>query len=328
MADDNKYWVGFDLGGTKMYSCLFDKSMKMVVSKRKKTKGELEAPQNLERIESSIRKMMEEVQIDPALIAGIGIGCPGPVEWNTGVVRLAVNLGWKDVPVGKFLEEKFKCPVAVLNDVDAGVYGEYCFGAAKGSRSTVGIFPGTGIGGGCVYEGKILRGKSLTCMEVGHIKITSSSNTNPTTMEGTLEAVASRLAISAELAKLAFRGEAPSILKVAGTDVAQIRSKVIAEAVEKGEKEVVAVVRKAATSIGHAVANLVHLICPDCIVLGGGLIEAMPDLFLQEVSKTAKKSVLPCYADEFQVVCAKLGDDAGAMGAAGWIAQQVSGTSN
>ncbi len=324
MVDEKKYWVGFDLGGTKMYSCLFDASMKIVVSKRKKTKGELGAAEGLERIESSIRKMLEEVQIDAALVAGIGIGCPGPVEWNTGIVRLAVNLGWKDVPVGKYLQDKFHCPVAVLNDVDAGVYGEYCFGAAKGSRSTIGIFPGTGIGGGCVYEGKILRGKVLTCMEVGHIKITSSSNTSPTAMEGTLESVASRLAIAADLAKLAFRGEAPNILKVAGTDLAEIRSKVIADAVEKGDKQVAAVIRKAATQIGYAVANLVHLIGPDCIVLGGGLVEAMPDLFLQEVSKTAKKCVLPCYADEFDVRCAKLGDDAGAMGAAGWIAQQAS----
>lgn len=322
MADESKYWVGFDLGGTKMQSCLFDESMKVVVTKRKKTRGELGAVEGLERVESSIRKVLEEAEIAPNRLSGIGIGCPGPIDWNTGVVRQAVNLGWSNVPVGKYLEDRFQCPVAVLNDVDAGVYGEYCFGAAKGARTAVGIFPGTGIGGGCVYEGNILRGKVLTCMEVGHIKISSSTQVGPTAMTGTLESEASRLAISSELAKLAFRGEAPNIKRLAGTDLSAIRSRVIAEAIQKGDPHVLAVVQRAAQQIGYAVANLVHLICPDCIILGGGLVEAMPDLFLQEVGKTARQSVLPCYADEFEIRCAKLGDDASAMGAAGWVAHR------
>ncbi len=130
-----------------------------------------------------------------------------------GVVRVAVNLGWSNVPVGKYLQDKFKCPVAVLNDVDAGVYGEYVAGAAKGARSAVGIFPGTGIGGGCVYDGQILRGKVLSCMEIGHIKICGSPRPGANGMLGTLETEASRLAISAELAKLAFAANRLSFKK-------------------------------------------------------------------------------------------------------------------
>ena len=318
-----KYWIGFDLGGTKMLAAALDPGFTIIASKRKKTRGD-QSHVTLERIEGLIRKMLEENAIDANRIAGIGIGCPGPVEWQTGVVRVAVNLGWKDVAVGKFLEDKFQCPVAVLNDVDAGVYGEYRFGAGRGSRTTLGIFPGTGIGGGCVYDGQILRGKHLTNMEIGHIMITSSPRLGATAMTGTLESEASRLAIAGEIAKLAYRGEAPSVFRSAGTDLSKLRSKSISEAIKAGEKSVQAVIENAAQLIGYAVTNMVHLIGPDCIILGGGLVEAMPELFLREVIKTAQRSVLPCYADTFRVKCAELGDNAAVMGAAGWIAKHVS----
>lgn len=318
-VEPKDYWLGFDLGGTKMQVTLYSDDLKPIADKRRRTKSELGVEASLERIEGSIQKLLEDAEISPKRLAGIGIGCPGPVEWEKGIVRVAVNLGWKNVPVGKFLEDKFDCPVAVLNDVDAGVYGEYVAGAGKGSRTTFGIFPGTGIGGGCVYDGQILRGKVLSCMEVGHTKISSSQRIGATGMSGTIETEASRLAIAGELAKLAFRGEAPNLQKEIGTELGAIRSKVILEAIEKGDKEVRAVVEQACETIGFAVANAVLMICPDCIVLGGGLVEAMPDLFVDLVSKIAKKHVFECYRDEFEVRAAKLGDDAATLGSAAWI---------
>jgi glucokinase len=321
--ENQHYWIGFDLGGTKMLCTLFDQSMKPLASRRKRTRGELGVENGLERIESMIRKLIEEAGIDAAKLRGIGIGCPGPVEWDKGVVRVAVNLGWSNVPVGKFLQDKFKCAVAVLNDVDAGVYGEYVAGAAKGARSAVGIFPGTGIGGGCVYDGQILRGKVLSAMEIGHIKICGSPRVGANGMLGTLETEASRLAISGELAKLAFRGEAPNLQKAIGTELGAIRSKVIAEAIIKGDKQALRVVEEACEMIGYAIANIVLLICPDRIILGGGLVEAMPELFLKEITRVARKSVFECYRDEFEIRCAKLGDDAGAVGCAAWVAKRV-----
>jgi len=324
VADETpKYWIGFDLGGTKMQCSLYDANMKQLASKRRRTKGELGVEGGLARIETTILKLLDETKVTIGQLAGIGIGCPGPVEWEKGIVRVAVNLGWENVAVGKFLKDKFSCPVAVLNDVDAGVYGEYCVGAGKGSRTTVGIFPGTGIGGGCVYDGQILRGKVLSCMEIGHIKISGSPRIGASGMSGTLETEASRLAIAGELAKLAYRGEAPHLLKSAGTELSAMRSKVIAEAITKGDKQVQVTLEQACELIGCAVANIVLLMCPDCIVLGGGLVEAMPDLFLKEVTKSAKKNVFECYRDEFEIRLAKLGDDAGAVGAAAWIARQV-----
>lgn len=319
---EKKYWIGFDLGGTKMHCTLFDADLKAQGTKRRRTKSELGVDASLERIESTIEKLLDECGVPASALAGIGIGCPGPVEWDTGIVRVAVNLGWENVAVGKYLQGKFHCPVAVLNDVDAGVYGEYVAGAGAGSRSTFGLFPGTGIGGGCVYDGQIVRGKNLSCMEVGHIKISGSERRGATGMTGTLETEASRLSIAGELAKLAYRGEAPSLFREVGTELGAIRSKVIAEAIDKGEKEVEQIVADACQVIGFAVANVVLMLCPDRIVLGGGLVEAMPEFFVKHVSKVAKKHVFECYRDEFEVRAAKLGDDAATVGAASW-AQKV-----
>ena len=318
-----RYWIGFDLGGTKMQCSLFDLSMKEVATRRRRTKGELGMDASLERIEGTIHKVLEESETEASQIAGIGIGCPGPVDWEKGVVKVAVNLGWKNAPVGKFLSDKFDCPVSVLNDVDAGVYGEHVAGAGKGARTTLGIFPGTGIGGGCVYDGQIIRGKSLSCMEIGHTKITESPREGATGMMGTLENEASRLSVAGEVAKLAYRGEAPSLFRDVGTDIGSIRSGAIASAIKNGDKAVERAVERACEMIGFSVANMVLLFSPDCVVLGGGLVEAMPELFVKEVSKVARKSVFECYRDEFTVKAAKLGDDAGTVGAASWIAKQT-----
>lgn len=318
-----KYWIGFDLGGTKMQCALFDDQLKKIGSKKRRTRKDLGVDGGLERIAETVNKLCTEQQVSISQIAGIGIGCPGPVEWDKGIVRVAVNLGWENVKVGAFMEKKFGCPVAVLNDVDAGVYGEHIAGAGKGSRSTVGIFPGTGIGGGCVYDGQILRGKRLSCMEIGHIKISGSGRTSGSCMPGTLEAEASRLAIAAELAKLAFRGEAPHLYNAVGTDIAAIRSRVIFESIAAGDVAVENVILNACETIAQGIANIVLLICPDCVVLGGGLVEAMPEKFLKHITTIAKNSVFECYRDQFEVRLAKLGDDAGAVGCASWIAKLV-----
>ena len=160
-------------------------------------------------------------------------------------------------------------------------------------------------------------------MEIGHIKISGSGRTSGSCMPGTLEAEASRLAIAAELAKLAFRGEAPHLYNAVGTDIAAIRSRVIFESIAAGDVAVENVILNACETIAQGIANIVLLICPDCVVLGGGLVEAMPEKFLKHITTIAKNSVFECYRDQFEVRLAKLGDDAGAVGCASWIAKLV-----
>jgi glucokinase len=316
---DASYWVGFDLGGTKMLAAIFDAKFRVVARKRKKTKGHEGAESGVGRIAQTIRQVLAESEISPSQLAGIGVGCPGPVDLEKGVIHEAVNLGWRDVPVRKILRDEFGCPVAIANDVDVGVYGENRFGAAQGARTVIGVFPGTGIGGGCVYDGKILAGGAVSCMEIGHMRVTNQGRLCGCGRRGCLETEASRLAISAEVAKAAYRGQAPQIMKLAGTNLTDIRSGVLADAIKGGDKIVEQIVREAAERIGDAVASLVHLVAPDVVLLGGGLVEALPDLYVKTVSERARQEVMPTYAKTFRVVSAKLGDDAAVMGAAAWV---------
>ncbi|MEO1618736.1 MAG: ROK family protein [Planctomycetota bacterium] len=316
--DKTKVWIGFDLGGTKMLSVAYDNDWKVMGRRRRKTKGREGSDSGIARIGSTIERLLEENDLDTDQVEGIGIGCPGPIDLKKGRIMETPNLGWDDVEVGDYLKDKFSCECVVLNDVDAGLYGEYVFGAAQRSRCSVGIFPGTGVGGACVYEGNILQGDGISCMEIGHTRISSGSRIGGHKLSGTLEAEASRLSIAAEAAKAAFRGDAPVLAKEAGTDLANIRSGALSDSIEGGDRAIKRLVLEAAESIGMGVVNVIHMLCPDTIVLGGGLVEAMEDLIVGAVEKTAKENVMEVYRDRFKVVAAKLGDDAGVKGAAAW----------
>lgn len=318
VPNTGRTWIGFDLGGTKMNAMLFDDAFEVKGRRRKKSRGSEGVDSGVERITASIAKLLEEGQTTKESLRGIGVGCPGPLELEEGVILESPNLGWKNVPLKKILEKEFGCPVYLCNDVDAGVFGEYQFGAAQGARTALGVFPGTGIGGAMVYEGKIFRGKTGSCLEIGHVPVIANGAVCGCGRRGCLETVASRLSMSAEIAKAAYRGQAPYILRVAGTDLANIRSGTIKEAIDAGDKVVEEILRDGAQQLGNVLAGAVNLLAPDIIVLGGGLVEALPKLFLDEVGKAVAKQIMPSYAKSYELKIAKLGDDAGAMGAAAW----------
>lgn len=317
MGDNNKkHWIGFDLGGTKMFCVLFDHKFNPVATLRKKTKSDEDSDLGLDRMIDMIDAVLNEARLDRNDLGGIGIGSPGPLDLDRGIVLEAPNLGWKNVAIKDVFEKKFKVPVAVVNDVDAGTYGEYRFGAAQKARCAVGVFPGTGIGGGCVYEGRLLRGRTGSCLEIGHITILPNGRLCGCGRRGCLETMSSRLAIAAECAMAAYRGDAPALLKLAGTDIAKMRSGVIAEAIREGDKSVERIVRQAAKHLGVAIGNVINLLAPDVVVLGGGLIEAMKDIFLEEVQAAVEKRVMASYVKSVKIVPARLDDLATAMGAA------------
>lgn len=318
-AHKRKCWIGFDLGGTKMLCQAFDSEFSCLSRNRDRTRGYEGAKSGVERIIKLIAETLKDINLPSEELGGICIGCPGPLDLDEGVIIEAPNLGWKNVRIKKELEQEFGCPAAIMNDVDAGVYGEYRFGAAKGARCVLGVFPGTGIGGGCVYDGEILRGRTGSAMEVGHMQINSGGPLCGCGRRGCLEAVASRLAISSAVCQAAYRGDAPYLMENYGTDLSNIRSKALSQSIANGDEVIEEIVCNAACQIGIAVGNLINVLLPDTVVLGGGLVEAMPDLFVKPVRESANKRVMPAYVDSFDVVAAKLGDDAAIMGAAAWI---------
>jgi glucokinase len=325
MKTARQYRVGFDLGGTKMLAAVFDEQFKIVGSRRRRTKGQIGVRAGTARIIETIQEALTETGVDRSAVQGIGIGAPGMLDLNKGVLLDAPNLGWHNLPLQKLLSAEFKTTVAIANDVDAGTYAEYRFGSARKARCVVGVFPGTGIGGACVYEGRLLRGKVGSCMEIGHVPVEPNGLLCGCGRHGCLETVASRLAIAAEIAQAAYRGQAPHLRAAVGTDIAEIRSAVIREAIEAGDKAVDKIVRRAARRIGDALIGVTHLLAPDIVVLGGGLVAEMPELFVDEIRQTLETGVTKSFRGTFKVVAARCGDNATALGAAALAADAAAG---
>lgn len=308
-----------------MLANIFDSDFKLAGRARKKTQSKNGAQSGLDRIAETIEGALAQTGLQKDQLAGIGLGIPGPLDPSRGLVIHTPNLGWRNFQLRKPLEDAFRCPVFVINDVDAGIYGEFRFGAAQGTRCAVGVFPGTGIGGGCVYEGRILTGRNRSCFEIGHIQIIPDGPLCGCGQRGCLEAVASRLAISASAASAVYRGEAPNLQAQAGTDLSNIRSGALADAIKAGDAVVEEIVRNGARWLGVGVVTLVNLLAPDVVVLGGGLVEAMPAIYVEEVTRVAQARVMAPFKDVFKIVVSQLGDDAVAKGAAAWAEACVDG---
>ena len=317
------FWIGFDLGGTKMHATVYDAEFRPLGKERRKTKGHKGSEVGLERISNVIATAIDESNISRDEVAGIGVGSPGPLDLNAGVIQSAPNLGWENVPIRDYLEDAFGFPAVIANDVDIGVYGEYRFGAGQGARCLLGVFPGTGIGGGCIYEGKILRGKTNSCMEIGHMQAVADGPRCGCGRRGCLEAVAGRLVIASSAAAAAYRGDAPHLMEGSGTDLDNIRSRALSESIAAGDQVVEEIVRVAASHIGHVVGSVINLLAADIVVLGGGLVEAIPSLFVETIQQASLETVLPSFEESYHVVAAKLGDDATVLGAAAWAREVI-----
>ena len=315
--------VGVDIGGTKMMATVFNHAYKPVGRCRKKSRSVKTGNTAEERIVNTVLKALEEAE-NPK-IRGIGVGSPGPLDPETGVIIDTPNLGWRDFPLAEMLSKHFDVPVVVDNDVNVGTYGEWCFGEIRDARDVVGIFPGTGIGGGLILGGKLVHGFSGAAGEVGHMTIEVDGPFCGCGKRGCLEAVASRIAIAKEVAALAAREDAPHIAQTCGTDLEKIRSGALARAIDAGDTMVEEVVRKAAFYVGIAVGNLINILSPEAVVLGGGLVEAMEALYMQEVKRAVKTHAMPFLRKGVRIMPAKLGDDAVVLGAARLIVERVTG---
>jgi len=323
--DHGEHVIGVDIGGTKILALVLDRSFKILGQCRKK----IRTNKNNDRAEDRVVKVIQEALDNSGVdaIAGIGVGSPGPLDPETGVIIDTPNLAWKDFPLGPMLSETFGVPVTVDNDVNMGTYGEWKFGPVKKCKNVLGIFPGTGIGGGLIIEGKMYRGFTGAAGEVGHMTVDIGGPYCGCGKRGCLEAVASRTAIAQQVAALAARGDAPYVFSQCGADLLKIRSGMLVRAIQEGDAMVEGVVRNAAYYVGIAVGNLVNVLSPEAVILGGGLVEAMPDLYLDEVKKAMKDHAMPFLRKRVRIMPAALGDNAVALGAAALIVETLKGES-
>jgi glucokinase len=319
---DIPFWIGFDLGGTKMLACVLDKDYNVLGSARKSTGGSDGQAKGRQKILKAIREAIENAGVDPKGLQGIGIGCPGLVNPEKGILINAPNLGWRNLSLTTMLKGAFKKPVAVLNDVDAGTFGEYKLGAGKGSRSLLGVFPGTGVGAGFVYDGKLIMGRSVSAMELGMIYMPGTHLGSSEFGAVMLEDLTSRLAFAAQAGVACYRGQLPELDKKTSGNLREIRSKALANAFKSGDEAAVIMFRNSVRYLGMGVAAVVNLLAPDHITLGGGLVEELPMQYLNLLKEEVNRFAIPGLAKGIKYSIAKLGGTAVAAGSVAWLRQR------
>lgn len=315
------FWIGFDLGGTKMLATVLDADYNVLGTARKATNGSDGQIKGRKKIVTVIHEAIAAAGVDPKGLQGIGIGCPGLVNPDKGILINAPNLGWKNMGLSGILKTAFKKPVAVLNDVDAGTFGEYKLGAGKGSRSLLGVFPGTGVGSGFVYDGKLIMGRNVSAMELGMIYVPGTHLGSALPGVVMIEDLTSRLAVASQAGIACYRGQLPELDKKTKGNLREIRSKALCAAYTSGEPAAVAMFKNSMAYLGMGIAAVVNLLAPDHITLGGGLVEEMPQLYLAALKEEVDRYALPGLAKGVKYSLARLGGSAVAVGSVAWLRQ-------
>ena len=312
-----EYVVGVDLGGTKILSGVFDHSLESIGVVKLSTKSQRGVDKVIERIARCVQDAVDEADLSMKQVAGLGIGAPGAVDFGGGTVIFAPNLeGWKDVPLKKELEKQLGVPVFVENDCNIAALGVYSTELKSKPRSMVGIFVGTGIGGGLVINGELYSGFGHTAGELGHMVIDVNGPKCGCGNKGCFEALASRTAIFQQIKAGIKDGQKTMLTEMLGDDLEDLRSGDLRKAIRRGDKFVDRIVEGAAEYIGIATANLINILNPEVVVLGGGVIEALADEMMSVIVETAADYAMPGAMKGVEIVASKLGDSAGITGAA------------
>ena len=318
MPDSSKseYIVGVDFGGTKILAAVFDSSLECIGKSKNSTKAQRGKDVVIERLARTIEDAVDECDLKMEQVKAIGIGAPGAVNSEEGKVLFAPNLGWEDVPLQKELEKKLKVPVFLENDANVCTLGVYEAELKCKPRNVVGVFIGTGIGGGIILEGKLFTGFNKTAGELGHMILEVNGPKCSCGNKGCFEALASRTALFRQIEAAVKEGQKTILTEMLGPDLKNLRSGDLRKAIRRGDKFVDKLVEDAAEYTGIAVSNLINIFNPEVIVLGGGVIDALEDEMMAIITETAREFSLTGTAKGIQIVATKLGDDAGITGAA------------
>ena len=294
------YNICLDIGGTKILGVIFNSKREIVYRLKKKTKEGGDSSQNVEEvIISVVEELISESGIKKSQINAIAAGAPGVINQDTGVVLFSPNLPWRNYDIRKPIEDKFGAKFYIGNDVNVGVLGEYKYGAAKGYKNVVGLFVGTGMGGGLILDGKLFTGNQFKAAEYGHMILDPEGPLCNCGQRGCLETFSSKQGMSAYIRQQVSRG----------------RETLMAEAVADGvfrSKKL-----KRALAAGDAVA--VNTFIPDIVVYGGGVIEAVGDTFLEKITAEVDRYCMPSIRETVEFKKAALGDDSILYGALSMI---------
>jgi glucokinase len=308
--------LGIDLGGTKVLAAVIGADGTIIGRARAKTRAWRDDEQVFKTIVKTGHQALENAGIDRDQVAAVGIGSPGPIDFSRGLIIETANLKFKNFPLGPRLSEEFGRPAILENDVNAAAYGEFRGGAAQGSRDVVGVFIGTGIGGGLILNGALYRGFSTSAGEVGHMIVKAGGPRCGCGNRGCVEALASRTAIARDVGKAIKRGYRGPISRIAGTRSDQLSGKTLKAAYDSGDELVKQIVHRAAKVIGIGIGSLLNVLGLEMVVLGGGVVEAFGSGFVNRVERSAREIAFEINSKNVRFARSALGDDAGVIGSA------------
>jgi len=313
-------YVGVDLGGTNILAAVVDKKGRVLAEAKSKTEPERGAAGVTERIGETIAAAIKRAGMRKKNIGGVGIGVPGPVHPEAGLVVCCANLGptWDRFPLRQTLAELTGLRVTVDNDVNVGALGEHTYGAGRGASDMLAIFVGTGIGGGIILDGKLRSGFRNSAGEVGHMVILTDGPVCGCGEKGHAEALASRTAMERDIRQALAAGRQtiiPRLMEETGHTL--MSASVIGDAYDAGDELTREVVRRAQYYLGILIADCVNLLDPEVVVVGGGVLERMGEPYLEPVRRIAEQHYInKLDVSKIRLVPAALGDYSGVIGAA------------
>ncbi len=313
MVAAESWAIGVDLGGTKIEVAAVDAKGKMNQRVRRATQAKSGPAVIAGEIISAVRELQKNTD---SLPAGVGVGVAGQVDPESGLIYFAPNLDWHNEPLQSDLNHALGLPVVVTNDVRAATWGEWLYGAGQGCNDLVCLFVGTGIGGGVVSGGQLLTGCSNTAGEIGHTIIDLNGPPCSCGSRGCFEALAGGWAIAREAREVisADPSLGATLLKMAGQPEA-ITAEIVSQAVGANDLLARRVIDKVTQALIAGCVSLVNAFNPCRLILGGGVIEGLPDL-LDRIDQGVRQKALSAATRSLQVLSAQLKNDAGVIGAA------------
>ncbi|MCE5323050.1 ROK family protein [bacterium] len=317
------YVIGVDLGGTNVRAAVMDRDGAIVGEGRTDSKAMEGLNATVGQIVIAIRQAVEDSPAQFSDIAGVGMGVPGTVKSEEGLVLWSPNfLGWDGVQLAAPIVEQIGMSVLLGNDANVAALGECVFGAGKGSKCMVMFTLGTGIGSGLIIDGKIWTGVNESGPEMGHQIVLANGPRCSCGRYGCLESLAQRDAIIDRAARKAHMGRHTSLLEKSNHDLRYITPAMIAEAASEGDAVSVETLQETGYYIGIGVANAINMLNPDKVVIGGGVAQA-GDLLFDPIRTSVEVNALYQQLQACEVVPAQLGDNAGVLGGAALILQRA-----
>ena len=333
-----KKYIGVDVGGTKIQTSLVTEAGVVLASHRQDTPRKCSTDVTLQAIGDSVKALLQAQDLQPNALAGIGIAIPGAVQQETGFIAGTPNMNLGGVDLGVHMKSLFGIPIAVGNDGNLGTLGECWLGSGRNAASCVGIFVGTGIGSGIVINDTVVCGAGHAAGEIGHMVVQTPCEDWRQLLHrkskkfvktfvpkhlpqcgcgnyGCFESLAGRIAIERFIREALHNGEKSVIKELNGNSLEVIKSGSLAKALKANDHVVTTIMHYVSQVIGYACLTVRHLLDPEVIVLGGGVIEACQKFMMPIIEGVVMNDRLMVVPSKRRVLLSSLGDNAVALGA-------------